>query len=210
MNKHKKGPAGVAGEWLVAHVGYDGDGCLTWPYGCDLQGYGHVAYDGKIRGAARVMCTLVNGPPPTPRHHAAHSCGMGHKACVHPKHVEWKTPTDNQLDRAKHGTGNKPGRPGRKLTADQVAAIKALKGQKTQREIGAEFGIRWETVGQIHRGVIYADRPKRYGRTTTPSERRVMATRATELRAGGKTFEEIANEIGVNRVTARRYIQGFV
>ena len=202
----KDGPHGPNGFWILEHVNYDGAGCLIWPFSRDGQGYADVLWGGKTRRVARVMCELVNGPPPTPAHHAAHNCGKGHEACVHPKHVEWKTPTANQLDRADHGTGNRPGQAWR-LTPDQVATIRALRGEKTQREIAAMFGIRWETVGQIQRGVIHADRPKRYGRTISTAERRALTPRAKALRAEGKSLHAIAETIGVCRETVKKYLK---
>lgn len=197
---------GEARKWMEEHVAYQGDGCLTWPFSCDSQGYADIRWSGKTRRVARVMCELVNGPPPTPLHHAAHTCGKGHEACVHPKHVKWKTPTANQLDRAEHGTGNQPGQ-GWRLTADQVATIRALRGEKTQRELAAMFGIRWETIGQIQRGTIHADRPKRYGRTIAPADRLAMAGRARVLRAEGKSLHTIAETMGVSRGTVKRLVK---
>lgn len=201
------GPHGERGRWLMEQVNFDGPECLTWPYGRDMQGYGQVTWSGKVRRAARVMCELVNGPPPTPEHHAAHSCGNGHKACIHPKHLRWATPSENQAESVAHGRGKKKGLPRRKLTPEQVAQIKALKGRLTQRQIAAKFGVRFETIGQIHRGRAWPDRPKRHGFRTTPKQRAELIQRAAELHRAGKNYYQIADEIGVSRVTVRRYVE---
>lgn len=147
------GPAGPAGQWLVEHVGYDGQDCLIWPFGRDTHGYANVQYDGKVRRGHRVMCQLANGDPPTPKHQAAHNCGNGHLACVHPRHVEWKTGSENQFDRRRHGThGNGGvGRRG-KLNPDKVRAIRAARGKVTQRELAAQYGISDATVRGVQTG----------------------------------------------------------
>src|SRR3569833_517171 len=89
--------------WLREHVNYDGPECLIWPWTRDGQGRGAVGIDGKLLRAHRVMCELVHGPAPTQEHHAAHSCGNGHNACVHPMHLSWKTKEENAQDRVQDG-----------------------------------------------------------------------------------------------------------
>lgn len=111
-----KNPGGRKGRgagylWLQQHVNFNGEECLIWPLTKDGQGRGAVGVNGKLLRAHRVMCELVHGPAPTPEHHAAHSCGNGHLACVHPKHVSWKTKEENARDRVRDGrnTGNRRG-----------------------------------------------------------------------------------------------------
>lgn len=144
-------------DWLRAHVDFDGEGCLLWPRFRDVNGYGRVSVrvDGKtkIRWAHRVMCELVNGPCP-PDHEAAHSCGRGKFGCVHPKHLEWKTQTANQIDRAQHGTKSRGAyhlHP--KLTPEKVREIRRTKGgTETQREIAALYGVTDATIRDIYTG----------------------------------------------------------
>ena len=141
-------------DWLRAHVGHTGDGCLTWPFGRNEKGYGQVQYEGKIQKAHRVMCILAKGEPPEPRFNAAHSCHRGHEACVHPQHLDWKTPSQNTLESAIHRRGV---RLPRKLTIDQVEAIRA--SNKTHAELAAEYGMATNTIGKIKRHEIWV-RPR--------------------------------------------------
>lgn len=146
----------TAYDWLLRHVAYAGDDCLTWPFSrCAPHGRGQLGYNGKRSIAAhRLMCELAHGTKPTPKHQASHSCGNGHLGCVNPRHLSWATNSQNQLDRRRHGTakaGNPNGRKG-KLTAEQVARIKALKGVRTQLELAEMFGVKYGTIGSIHRG----------------------------------------------------------
>lgn len=69
-------------DWLLAHQDFTGDECLKWPFADDGKGYGVVKVDGRQQYAHRIMCTLVNGEPPTDLHETAHSCGNGHLGCV--------------------------------------------------------------------------------------------------------------------------------
>lgn len=161
---NKRGEGGGI-KWLRAHVGHEGDDCLIWPWG-NRRGYAVVSVNGKQPFATRVMCELRYGPPPTPSHESAHSCGRGHLGCVNPNHLSWKTRSDNQRDRRRHGTHGK----GRwnhvkfKLTPEKVAQIRAIGSSKSKQEIGIIFGITpsnvakilkyqsWRTPGQYPKG----------------------------------------------------------
>lgn len=139
--------------FLKAHLENDGKECLIWPYTRNGHGYGMMSYLGKMGEAHRFMCLLVHGKPPSPRHQAAHDCGNGHKGCVHPKHIFWKTPRRNRLDSNDHGTGNRPAP--RRLTIDQVMEIRA--SSKPYAELAAEYGVHRDTIGKIFRGETWKE-----------------------------------------------------
>ena len=142
--------------WLAANRNYRGKACLIWPF-ARINGYGILGQtvDGKrvTHYAHRWMCTLVNGPPPSPSHEAAHECGNGVGGCVHPLHVVWKTKSENQLDRAKHGTKN--GGPVGKLTEDKAAAIRLLKDQFTQQQLANMFGVSRSNISFVQLGKLW-------------------------------------------------------
>lgn len=142
--------AGIA--FLRAHVSHAGEGCLIWPLSCDNHGYAVCGFEGKRHKAYRLMCEMVHGPAPTPKHQAAHSCGKGQEGCVHPLHLSWKTPKENMADSVRLGAVNKPGHKLRKLTEDDIAKIMALKGVVSYSVIGPMFGVRPKQIGKIHRG----------------------------------------------------------
>jgi hypothetical protein len=144
-------------NWLKAHTKHRGRACLIWPFGRTPEGRGVVGVGNKrVRKAHRVMCELVHGPASTPQHHAAHECGKGHLACVHPRHVFWKTPVENGQDMVRHGNVRKKGTPRYKLTIRQVRRIRALRGKKTQVEIAAMFGVKDRAIGRIQLGQRWA------------------------------------------------------
>lgn len=155
-NKGKPSPHRGKGRglaFLKANVNYEGEDCLIWPQSKNHQGYGQLGYFGKVKKAHHIMCLLVHGPAPTPKHEAAHNCGKGHLGCVHPKHVEWKTPAENQADTIKHGT--RPKRVARRLTIDQVEEIKA--SELSCVDLAARYPVSISTIFKIRRGEIWAN-----------------------------------------------------
>ena len=141
---------GRAIAWIKAHVDYDSDDCLTWPFAL-CRGYGDFSVDGKRHYAHRYMCELVHGPAPSPEHHAAHSCGRGDQGCVNPRHLSWKTPSENMQDKRVHGTTKPAGKPFRWLTQEQVDQIRAPTTE-TIATTAARFGISESHVRKIRSG----------------------------------------------------------
>lgn len=134
-------------------LAYDGNDCLLWPYSKTGFGYGRIWVDGKFVSVHRIVCIEVNGPPPTQDHHAAHSCGRGHLACVSKSHLVWKTPAENAEDRLVHGTHNRGERhASHKLTEAEVLQIRDFRGKQLQSELAEKFGVHRATIGKIMRG----------------------------------------------------------
>jgi hypothetical protein len=182
---------GVAAAFLHHNVSYDGPSCLIWPMSRNVNGYAQFGFEGETYWAHRFMCELVNGPPPTPEHEAAHSCGRGKDGCVHPKHLSWKTQSENALDSRSHGTqARNPRGPAGKLTAEQVAEILALKGKATQASIAARYGVSPPTIRDIFTGRSRSRPNSR--RMLTPAE----VARIRNMR--GRPMQRIADELSVN------------
>lgn len=136
--------------WLEDHVGFGGDECLIWPFYRDSNGYGTIKYQRKPTWAHRLMCELAHGAPPTPKHHAAHSCGKGHLGCVNPRHLRWATCQENLSDTIIHGTRARGERQGHaKLTAADVLAIRSRIGVASQCALGREYGVTQSTIYKI-------------------------------------------------------------
>lgn len=132
---------------------YRGHDCLPWPYTRDQRGYGKMQHDGRMQYVSRVACEHVNGPPPTPKHEAAHSCGKGHEGCCTPRHMSWKTHAGNKADMIAHGTSQRGERQWMsKLTAAQVLEIRAMIGTMPQRRIAERFGVSFQTISSIRCG----------------------------------------------------------
>lgn len=159
MSKPKTKGNGRGITLLRSLLAHEGDECVIWPFH-RIRGYGVLGVNGEHYKAHRLMCEMIHGPAPSEEYQAAHSCGNGHGGCVNPRHLSWKTPTENQADRKIHGTSGRR-MPGRryKLTIEQVAQIRALKGQKSQDEIATMFGCTRENIGLIHRGINWPSVP---------------------------------------------------
>ena len=131
---------------------WDSDECLHWPY-ASIKGYGVLAYNGKRWLAHRLVCRISHGPSPDEANDAAHECGKGHLGCVNPKHLKWKSRSDNISDKILHGT-HKSGDAhwNFRVTPEVTEAILAMKGKASQRRIGEKFGVSQMTVSRIHSG----------------------------------------------------------
>lgn len=140
--------------FLEVVLPYQGNDCLIWPYNRNGRGYGQVQIRGhKSKQVHRIACEIINGPPPSPDHHAAHLCGKGHLGCCTPSHTAWKTAIENQADRVLHGTHNRGERhPLAKLSMKDVERIRSLQGEMSQRHIAELFGVSQSMVSRIHKG----------------------------------------------------------
>lgn len=129
---------------------YEGDECMQWPFSKNSRGYATTHRNGQPHLCSRLVCEEANGPPPTPEHEAAHSCGNGHLACVTKRHISWKTRAENQADKLTHGTHNRGERHNMaKLTENDVLAIRALQARHTQDDIAKRFSISRRNVSDI-------------------------------------------------------------
>lgn len=136
--------------WLTKNANYDGDECLKWPFGA---GRGNVMFRGRQEVPARVMCTISHGDPPSPKHHAAHNCGLGSDGCINPKHLRWATPSENHMDKVAHGTMMRgQGHPSAKLTQEQAIWIKQNPEGLTMSEMARRLGVAFMTVSAIAKG----------------------------------------------------------
>ena len=186
---------GAAHAWLREHVTYQGDDCLQWPFFRDSRvGRGRLGHKGEMHWAHRLMCELAHGKPPTPKHQAAHNCGKGHYGCVNPRHLEWKTNSENQLDRRRNGNmlRNPNGQSGN-ISQAQKAEIVALRaGGMTQVAIAQKFGV---SLGCVQYHLKYRkDRghDQQKHRLWQPDEDRI-------LRAGlaaGTPVQDLAKRLG--------------
>ena len=148
--------AGEPKRWAEAHVSYDKEGCLTWPFGTDRNGYGRLTASGPC-SAHRFLCEAAHGPPPSPHHEAAHLCGNGHLACVNPRHLRWATHKENEADRLIHGTRIRGERQGTaKLTETCVREIRSLRGLIPQHKIAKQFSISQACVSMIVNRQLWA------------------------------------------------------
>lgn len=135
------------------HIAHQGDDCLWWPFSKDSRGYGSMCFNGVYYRAHRLMCEIAHGTPPTEQHHAAHSCGNGHLGCVNPRHLSWKTASENQLDRARHGTAATGHGSASRRTPEEFEIIRRAIGTDTVTNLAKRFNTSRRTIERIRNGV---------------------------------------------------------
>ena len=83
-------------------------GCYLWLKSTSKKDdYPVIWHRNKKVKAARIICEETNGPPPTPKHEAAHKRNCCGRMCVNGNHLYWATRVENERD--------KPSLQGRKL-----------------------------------------------------------------------------------------------
>jgi hypothetical protein len=137
--------------WIARHVNHVGDECLTWPFFRDERGRAQVNVNRRTMGAAKYMCRLAHGEPPTPKHQAAHSCGKAHEGCINPNHLSWKTAKENAADKITHGTAQRGSKHGNAvLNEDLVRYIRRIAYRIPRKRVFAEaLGITYGTLWEI-------------------------------------------------------------
>lgn len=183
--------------WIKEHFDFARDDvCLIWPFGRSGGGYVRIGFGKKI-AVHRIMCEHKNGPAPSQEHQAAHSCGKGTDGCVNQNHLNWRTPSQNQFERFEHQGGIKPRF---RITFEQAAQIRALKGIETTDAIAAKFGISAPNVRQIQSGTTWQQLNHRVF-----TEQEVNYIREMK---GIRTSAEIARELGASESAIARVRSG--
>lgn len=217
------------------------DECWPWKASKFVGGYGQFNAGGRTLRAHRVAFLLQHGIDPADKL-VCHVCD--NPPCCNGAHLFAGTNKDNIRDCVSkgrsntasgwnHGSRTKPESRARgervggaKLTAEQVAKIRALykAGEYTHTQLGERFGVSREAIGLITRGknwhhiaamderVSLAD-PLRRGKPGEQhhkaklSEEEVHQIR--ELHAAKKlTYKDLAQHFGVSKATIAFIIQG--
>ena len=144
-------------DWLLDFLERQefSDSCIEWPFPLLPNGYGNVRlfYDQQVVGAHVAICLLTRGPKPTPKHHAAHSCG--NRECVNPGHLRWATPKQNNLDKQLHGT-RQNGENNPLATISNAQALSIAADSRPYKEIAASTGATLNIVKQIKAGTTWS------------------------------------------------------
>ena len=137
----RRGRGGRLGlEWREMNPTPDKDGYRT------ARLYGGDSAWKQVRVAA-IICTAFYGACPSGME-CRHIDGINtHDAATN---LAWGTPVQNHADQFTHGTQPlAENHHNATLTNAQVAAIRALKGKKLQREVAAEFGTTQGYVSEL-------------------------------------------------------------
>lgn len=139
---HRKSPCATERFW--AKVDKSGPrGCWLWTGGHTGAGYGafSLTHDKTIL-AHRYSWILANGEIPDGLE-VLHQCD--NPPCINPMHLFLGTQSENMTDMASKGR-----QPGKKLTIDQIRAIRLLRSQGAiLKRIAKQFGVSIATVSKI-------------------------------------------------------------
>ena len=137
-------------DQLITLIAVPTDDCIVWPYAKNNSGYGSITVDGRVVGA-HVVALSTMSQSPTIKHQAAHG-PCNNRACVNPRHLSWKTNSENKADKVRDGTDNRGEKHNMaKLSWDDVVAIRWMAAHTTllHREIGALFGVSQASSNRI-------------------------------------------------------------
>ena len=148
--------AGATTRFIQELLSRNTDECIKWPFFIsENPGYGTATWNGRRMGHHRAVCLAKHGPAPFKKADAAHACGS--KWCANPKHISWRTRSDNIWDNARHGVmplGETHKRS--KLTEAQVLEIYSLKGERSSAELAVDYGVHPRNIRMIHSGKTWS------------------------------------------------------
>lgn len=145
---------GQISAFLHKAISYEGTDCLIWPFSRNSRGYAHLRRGGRDQLATRIVCERVNGPSPTDKPEAAHTCGNGNLGCVSGRHLVWKDRAGNAADMIAHGTaqcGEKMWIA--KLTEENVREIRG--SSEATKVIATRFGVTPSNIIFIRRRMTW-------------------------------------------------------
>lgn len=119
----------------------------------------------------RILCIAFHGKAPTTRHHASHKDGIRINNVS--RNLRWRTPSENNMEKHKHGTvltgANHPTRympscvprgsshGNAKLT--ESAVVKIRKDTRTATAIAADYGVGMSMICKIKKRVFWRHVP---------------------------------------------------
>jgi len=139
--------------WHQSETG-DPDECWIWVGHISQDGYGQIGVNNEICRSHRVAYRLDNGEPA--ENFVCHHCDE--PLCVNPNHLYDGTPKENQEDAVERGRiANGTEQHDAELCESQVKEIlkKYNSTDKTQKELGEEYGVSRQTVSKITRRITW-------------------------------------------------------
>lgn len=140
--------------WAQVSKSDNSSDCWLW-VGCKRgkgrHARGQIGVKGKMTNSSRCSWQIHFGEIPEGMQ-VLHRCDI--PLCVRPDHLFLGTQRDNVLDMFAKGRAPRAGAANgmAKLTPEQVAEIRKLKGIITQTKLAERFGISNGTVSAIHTG----------------------------------------------------------
>lgn len=145
MRHGSVGPVRVLRNYHATDTRGPYDGCWEWTGGC-IAGYGTTHVDGKKVLVHRAVYSAIYGPLDADDC-VLHRCD--NPPCFRPDHLFLGTKADNTGDMIAKGRNR------RKLTEDDVRAIRARYPDETTRALGEKFGVHSGQISRIVRRISW-------------------------------------------------------
>lgn len=133
-------------DYKIIDMGYEKGPCWIWQKYIETKGrskgYGRKSYKGRNYRAHRFYYEMTHCVTLSRDRHLDHLCK--NRACVNPDHLEPVTHRENTDRRSK-------------FSWEEARAVRALKGQLSQRKIAKKFGISRRYVCDILEGRCWVD-----------------------------------------------------
>lgn len=146
-------------ERLWEKIDRQGNGeCWLWTASTNLDGYGHIGFNGKLQRATRIIWELYRGPIPDGLE-ICHTCD--NPACMnYISHLFLGTHKQNMQDMMRKGRRHAPQGEGSgmsKLTEKEVLEIRHrfAQGETNRRKLAGEYHVSNVLVGLIIRRKIW-------------------------------------------------------
>lgn len=121
------------------------DTCWLWTGNIDIQGYGRIGIDYKMKKAHQVSWLLAGNNIPEGLL-IRHRCRS--RNCVNPEHLETGTNAENMADKVRDASVKGVNNPRSKLTEAQVLDIRA-RATEYQDDLAKEFGVKQAHISSI-------------------------------------------------------------
>ena len=186
--------------WITP--GLPTDVCWEWPGKRDRSGYGCLRAQMQHLRAHRVSYILYHGPIPDGLW-VLHHCD--NPPCCNPAHLWLGTNAENTADKMRKGRHRSllgEANPISKITAENVAFIRAQRGKVSQESLAQMFNMTQTNIGAIQRGKSWKAQPNS---STAPSRVRRSNEKLTEedvrelfRQRTLKTHRELAQQFGIS------------
>ncbi len=146
----RKVPLAVRSRWLTEIIArFNPDrwpkSCVDWPW-VDPPGRPQALLRGNSVPAAHVSLEAFEGPRPSIRHQALHSCDRG-QHCVNGAHLRWGLEIENRLDQSARARGD----------IGKIGLEKAREVRKELDELSERHGVPLDAIARIAGGKSWTD-----------------------------------------------------
>jgi len=147
-------------KWLLSHADDDTDECVTWPY-ATIFGYPMLTLFGATHRPSRMVCLHRHGAPIDEGMEAAHG-PCNNRACLNSRHLSWKTPYENSLDKVRDGTmvEGDAHTQSKLRSADIPEIMRQVNAGHSYRSVAAQYNVSRTAIRNVAIGKTWKSVPR--------------------------------------------------